>query len=83
MTYYNEERLWFLIVNTVDNLEQIDRARELTNIISDVNFKSKNTERDWKKIAVLLESYEQARDESLEAALLNLRELVLAMSRLT
>lgn len=83
MTYYNEERLWFLIVNTVDNLEQIDRARELTNIISDVNFKSKNTERDWKKIAVLLESYEQARDESLEAALFNLRELVLAMSKLT
>ena len=83
MTYYDRERLWLLTIDTIDNLERIARARELTNIVSDVNTKSNKTEKDWKKFKVLLESYENARDESLEAAVSNLRELILAMNSLT
>jgi hypothetical protein len=74
--YHNREQLWFLIINAIDNLEQVERARELTNIIWDINVKSSKTEQDWKKTEILLESYERTRDESLESALSNLRELV-------
>ena len=69
------EQMWFLIINSIDNLEQVVRARELTNIIWDINVKSSKTEQDWKKTEILLESYERTRDESLESALSNLREL--------
>ena len=78
--YNNREQLWFLIINAIDNLEQVARARELTNIIWDINVKSRKTEQDWKKTEILLESYERTRDESLESALSNLRELVKIMT---
>ena len=78
--YHNREQLWFLIINAIDNLEQVARARELTNIIWDINVKSRKTEQDWKKTEILLESYERTRDESLESALSNLRELVKIMT---
>ncbi len=74
------EQLWLLIINAIDNLEQTVRARELTNIIWDINVNKSKTEQDWNKTEILLESYERMRDESLEAALLNLRELVQIMS---
>ena len=77
------EKMWFLIINSIDNLEQVARARELTNIIWDINAKSSKTEQDWKKTEILLESYERIRDESLESALSNLRELVKIMNRST
>ena len=74
------EQMWFLIFNAIDSLEQIARASELTNLIWDINDKSSRTERDWKKTEILLESYERTRDESLEAALTNMRELVRIMN---
>lgn len=74
------EQMWFLILNAIDSLEQVARARELTNIIWDINDRGSKTEQDWKKTEILLESYERIRDESLEAALSNLRELVEIMN---
>jgi len=76
VTYHNREQLWSLIFNAIDNLEQVSRSRELINILWDINLKSSKTEQDWKRMEILLESYEKNRDEFLEAALSNLRELV-------
>lgn len=70
------EESWILIINAVDNLEQMVRARELTNIIWDISSNKVKTEQDWLKTAVLLESYERTRDESLESALLSLKEYI-------
>lgn len=70
------EQMWLLIFNAIDNLEQVARARELTNVIWDINDKGEKSEQDWKKTEILLESYERTRDESLESALSDLRELV-------
>ena len=69
-----------LIIDAIDNLEQLIRARELTNIIWDINVNGSQTEEDWNKTEILLESYERARDESLESALSSLRELVQIMT---
>ncbi|MCC0176168.1 hypothetical protein I4641_04140 [Waterburya agarophytonicola K14] len=80
MTYHDRERLWALIISAIDNLEQVSRSRELTNILWDINIKSSKTEQDWKRTEILLESYEKNRDEFLEAALSNLRELVQIMN---
>lgn len=73
---YDRDLLWSLIINAIDNLEQVARARELTDILWDTNVQNSKTGRDWKRVEVLLESYEKARDEPLEAALSDLRELV-------
>ena len=62
-----------LVIDAIDNLEQVSRARELTCILQDANLK---TEQQSNKAEILLESYEKMRDEPLEAALNNLRELV-------
>ena len=74
--YHDRERLWLLIIGAIDHLEQVAQARELTNTIWDINVNYSKTEQDWNRIEVLLESYEQKRDKSLETALSNLRELV-------
>ncbi|MGF1588166.1 MAG: hypothetical protein ACFCU7_02800 [Pleurocapsa sp.] len=80
-SYYDRERLWSLIIDAIDHLEQVARTRELTNILWDINAKSIKTEQDWQRVEILLESYEKVRDESLEAALSNLRELVQIIGR--
>lgn len=67
------EQIRLLVVQAIDDLEQMVRARELTNQIWDIN--STNREQNWNKTSVLLESYEDSRDESLESALSTLREL--------
>ena len=72
------EQMWLLVIEAVDNLEQVARARELTNVIWDVN--TSRTEEGWEKTEILLESYERTRDESLESALLNLKELMRIMN---
>ena len=76
------EQMWSLIINAIDNLEEVARARELTNVIWDINLQSSKTEQDWRKTEILLESYEKTRDESLESALSNLKELVEIMNTL-
>ncbi|MGD1919568.1 MAG: hypothetical protein ACFCAD_12170 [Pleurocapsa sp.] len=80
MTYHNRERLWSLIINAVDNLEQVARARELTSMLWDINVKNHKTDLDWTRAEILLESYERTRDESLEAALSDLKELMEIMT---
>jgi hypothetical protein len=73
---HDRESLCLLIIDAIDNLEQVIRARELINILWDINLKSSKTEQDWNRVEILLESYEKTRDEFLEAAISNLRELV-------
>ena len=72
------EQMWLLVIEAVDDLEQVARARELTNVIWDVNTSS--SEEGWEKTEILLESYERTRDESLESALSNLKELMRIMN---
>ena len=60
----------------MENLEQVARTRELTNILWDINFKIDKTEQEWNKVEILLESYEKMRDESLDAALIKLRAAI-------
>lgn len=72
----DRRRACLLAMDTIDNLEQVARTRELTNILGDINFKLGKTEQEWNKVEILLESYEKMRDESLEAALTKLRELI-------
>jgi hypothetical protein len=74
------EQMWLLIINAIDNLEQVSRARELTNIVWDLNANTSQAEENWQKTEILLESYERTRDESLESALSNLKELVKLMN---
>lgn len=78
--YQDRERIWSLIINTIDRLEQIERTKELTNIIWEINISNSKTEQDWRKVEVLLESYEKNRDEYLAGAMSNLRELVQIMT---
>ena len=69
------EQIRLLIVDAIDDLEQLARARELTNVIWETNGINSETDRNYQRIAVLLESYERTRDESLESALEKLKEL--------
>lgn len=73
-------QFWILIFSVMDNLEKLEKTGELIDIIWDINSKQIKTEKDWKKTEVLLESYEKSRNESLSAALSNLRELVHTLS---
>lgn len=76
---HNRELLCLLIIDAIDNLEQVIRARELINILWDINLTGTKTEQDWSRVEILLESYEKTRDEFLEAAISNLKELVEVM----
>jgi len=69
-----------LVIDAIDNLEQVIRARELIDILWDINVTSTKTEQDWSRVEILLESYEKTRDEFLEAAISNLKELVEVMT---
>jgi hypothetical protein len=73
---HDREFLCLLIIDAIDNLEQVIRARELINILWDINLTSTKTEQDWSRVEILLESYEKTRDEFLEAAISSLKELV-------
>lgn len=81
MSHHCDRRLiWSLLISAIDNLEQVARARNLTNIWWEINLNSNKTEQDWEKLEILLESYETRRDEHLEAALSDLRNLVQLMT---
>jgi len=67
------EQIRLLLVHAIDDLEHMARLRELTDQVWDINIT--NMEQNWSKTSVLLESYEENRDESLESALSTLREL--------
>ena len=76
----DRESLCLLVIDAIDNLEQVIRARELIDILWDINVTSTKTEQDWSRVEILLESYEKTRDEFLEAAISNLKELVEVMT---
>lgn len=76
----DRESLCLLIIDAIDNLEQVIRARELIDILWDINVTNTKTEQDWSRVEILLESYEKTRDEFLEAAISNLKELVEVMA---
>ena len=69
------EQMQMLIVNAIDDLEQLSRARELTNAIWEADSMNGGTDKGLQRLEVLLESYERTRDESLESALAKLKEL--------
>ncbi|MEM8829898.1 MAG: hypothetical protein AAGE96_11125 [Cyanobacteria bacterium P01_G01_bin.19] len=75
-----QKQMCMLAIDAIDNLEQIARARDLTSIIWDINTNGDKTEQDWRKIEILLQSYEKTRDESLESALSDLKELITMMN---
>ena len=77
---YEPGQLYVLIFNIFDNLEELSRIKVLTDIIWDVNSDRSKLEQNWRQTEVLLESYEKSRDESLENALSNLKELVNVLS---
>ena len=72
----NRRLACLLVMDAMENLEQVARTRELTNILWDINFKIDKTEQEWNKVEILLESYEKMRDESLDAALIKLRAAI-------
>ena len=74
------EQMQMLIVNAIDDLEQLARARELTNAIWESDSMNGRTDRGSQRLEVLLESYERTRDESLESALVKLKELAEVMN---
>lgn len=77
---YDKELLCLLIIDAIDNLEQVIRARELINILWSINTSDCKTEQDWDRAEILLESYEKTRDEFLKAAISNLKESVEVMA---
>lgn len=77
---HDRELFFLLIIDAIDNLEQVIRARELINILWDINLTNTKTEQDWSRVEILLESYEKTRDEFLEAAISNLKEVVEVMA---
>ena len=75
-------QLWALIFNILDHLEELERTKVLTDIIWEINSNQSKLQNNWKRTEVLLKSYEKYRDESLEASLDNMRELVNTLSDL-
>lgn len=74
------EQMRMLVIDAIDDLEQLARARELTSVIWETNGINNKTDRSCQRIEVLLESYERTRDESLESALAKLRKLTEIMN---
>ena len=77
---YDPGQLYVLIFNILDNLEELEKTKVLTDIIWELNSDRNESPKTWRKTEVLLKSYEKYRDESLETALFNVRELVDTLS---
>ena len=81
MTYHDDPgQIWILIFNILDNLEELEKTKVLTNIIWETNSDPSQPEINWRRTEVLLKSYENSRDESLKTALSNLKELIDTLS---
>ena len=73
---YDPGQLYILIFNILDNLEELKRTQVLTDIIWEVNSDISTLETNWRQTEALLKSYEKYRDESLDIALFNVKELI-------
>ena len=82
MNHHDPGQLWVLIFNILDNLEELERTKVLTDVIWEINSNQDKPQSNWRRTEVLLKSYEKYRDESLEASLSNIRELVDTLSGL-
>ena len=78
--HYDPGQIWILIFTILDRLEELERTKVLTDLIWEINSDRSKSKANWKRTEVLLTSYEKSRDESLNAALSNLRELVDVLS---
>lgn len=80
INHHDSGQLWALIFNIIDNLEELERTKVLTDVIWEINSNQSKLQNNWRRTEVLLRSYEKSRDESLEASLSNMKELVDALS---
>lgn len=78
--HYDPGQLWILIFSILDNLEELEKTKVLTDIIWEINSDRSKLKTNWRRTEVLLRSYEKYRDSSLEIALSNLKELVNTLS---
>ena len=82
INHHEPRQLWALIFNILDHLEELERNKVLTDVIWEINSNQNKLQNNWRRTEVLLRSYEKSRDESLEASLDNMRELVNALYNL-
>lgn len=80
INHQDSGQLWVLIFNILDNLEELERTKVLTDVIWEINSDRDKLQNNWRRTEVLLKSYEKYRDETLEASLSNVKELVSALS---
>ena len=80
INHQDSGQLWVLIFNILDNLEELERTKVLTDVIWEINSDRDKLQNNWRRTEVLLKSYEKYRDETLEASLSNVKELVNALS---
>ena len=59
----------------MNNLEQLDRTKELIEILWDINTECNRDEKDWERVELLLECYEARRNKYLSSALSDLERL--------
>ena len=63
----------------MDNYHQLNRTKELIDILWDVQTEYKKDERDWERVELLLECYEERRNKyltQLEGDLEQLKQIV-------
>ena len=68
-----------LVFSAMDNFYQLERSKELMEILWDIQMEYTKDERDWERVELLLESYEQRRNKylrELQSDLEQLRQIV-------
>ena len=75
----NRQRLRSLVFSALDNFNQVERSKELIDILWDIHIEVNKTDRDWERVELLLECYEQRRNKylsELQSDLEQLRQIV-------
>lgn len=76
MTNNHDERLVrSLVFSALDNLNQVQRAKVLVEILWDTQTDWNKGQEDWDKVGLLLECYEERRDRYLKRLSDDLEEL--------
>ena len=71
----DRRRLRSLVLSAMDNFHQLERSKELMDILWDIQIEYKKDERDWERVELLLESYETRRDKYLHELSEDLEQL--------
>ena len=77
----DRRRIRSLVLSAMDNYYQLDRAKELINILWDIQIEYKKDELDWERVELLLESYEQRRNKYLAQLRSDLEQLQQIVTR--